>query len=123
VFEPHEEGSTAGAAIEDGEPIRCRFCGSEIAHEGAVFGVDDRAAVSTFFNPQGQLMEVLTVRVAPGLRPVGIPTREFSWFPGTAWQVGACSGCGLQIGWTWRRLDGTEPARFAGLLTDRILRT
>jgi len=119
VFERSEEDQPDRLEVDESPPIRCRFCDAEVALESAVFGVADRAPVSTFFNPAGELMEVLTVRNAPGLRGVGASTAEFSWFPGTAWTVGACGGCGLQLGWLYRRRDGTG---FAGLLTDRVRR-
>ncbi len=120
MFDRDEQASPERLDDDASEPIRCRFCDYALAAEAEVFGVGDRPAVATFFNPSGELMEVVTVRVAPGLRSVGPPTTEFSWFAGTAWTVGACGGCGVQIGWRWASTDG--PESFAGLLTDRIRR-
>ena len=118
MFERLEDECAASSDSGEERPIRCRSCAVVVADESAVFGEGGRPAVATFFNPSGELMEVMTVRTAPGLRPVGRPTSDFSWFPGTSWTVGACVGCGLQLGWWYRRTEGGE---FAGLITERVL--
>ena len=40
----------------------------------------------------------------------------FSWFPGYAWMVGVCRGCGEHLGWLFVSAD----SRFHGLIADRL---
>lgn len=35
-----------------------------------------------------------------------VPSTEFSWFPGYAWQIALCKRCQIHIGW---RFTSTNP--------------
>lgn len=69
-----------------------------------------------FTNPLGVVYDVGCFRAAPGCAPFGTPTGEHTWFPGFAWRVGLCAGCGEHLGW---RFDGSGE-RFYGLILDRL---
>lgn len=69
----------------------------------------------TVFNPAGQLFRVVCFKDAPGVDAVGLPSTEFTWFKGHAWQIGHCKGCGVHIGWRFKNGD-----EFYGLIGDRL---
>jgi hypothetical protein len=48
---------------------------------------------------------------------VGEASAYWTWFPGFAWQVAVCGGCGEHIGWGFA---GAEQ-RFVALLLERII--
>lgn len=79
-----------------------------------------RPLLATFTNPHGFSFEVLTLDGVRNVTAVGPPTAEFSWFPGYAWSIVHCGGCGSHLGWAFDTIDGGEPRTFHGLLRDRI---
>ena len=109
--------SSGEAPAQDEAPpaLVCRACGTAISREDAVFSAAQGGAVGVYANPGGWLRRVVTVRWAENLRLVGEPTEEFTWFPGFAWRVAECGGCGQHLGW---RYD--DPAGFHGLVLDRL---
>ncbi|RCK80094.1 MAG: hypothetical protein OZSIB_3598 [Candidatus Ozemobacter sibiricus] len=70
-----------------------------------------------FTNPAGFVFEIGCFRQAPGCRALGQPTTEYTWFPGWAWQIAVCRGCGEHLGWAYS--TGTF-ARFHGLILERL---
>lgn len=70
----------------------------------------------TFANPHGFVFHVACFTSAPGCRTAGDPSAAFSWFPGYAWQVAECRGCGEHLGWLFR----SEAGRFHALITSRL---
>jgi hypothetical protein len=99
------------AAVEKPAWLRCRRCREPIAERD---GVRSR---HVFANPAGRVFEILVVKAAR-LEPNGAPTEEHTWFPGFAWRVGTCVGCGFHLGWIF------DPARegvcFYGLITSEL---
>jgi hypothetical protein len=73
-----------------------------------------------FANPHGHVFEIGCFAAAPGCAAVGSPTSDFSWFPGTLWQIAVCVACGLHLGWRYIQSDGVT---FYGLILDRLLLT
>jgi hypothetical protein len=67
-------------------------------------------------NPAGVAFELCRYRQAPGVLVVGTPSREFSWYPGCAWQVASCRGCGVHLGWWF-----SGASDFFGLIVDRLI--
>lgn len=55
----------------------------------------------------------------------GAPCTQFSWFPGYAWQIAACSQCNGHLGWKFTVAAGNTanlvPKKFYGLAGGRIL--
>jgi hypothetical protein len=104
---------------EDARPgdLVCAACGRRITHE------DHRIEVGgghehTFVNPGGFVHVVGCFAFATGLSYVGAPETAFSWFPGWSWQIAACLGCGVHLGWIYRSTGD----QFHGLLTARLAR-
>ena len=74
----------------------------------------------TFANPHGFLFHApACFAVAPGCDVISDATAEYSWFPGYAWQVAVCRGCGTHLGWLFRSTD----SRFHALIVDRLAET
>ena len=93
---------------DEDDGLRCRSCGRVVAWRRDVFAMGPPGAVQMQINPHGYLHEFVTVRRAVGLRIVGPGTTEHTWFPGYAWSIAYCAGCGAHIGW---RFDAVAPAR------------
>ena len=72
-----------------------------------------------FANPYGVVFAIGCFSGAPGCAAVGAPSPDFSWFPGTRWQVAVCAACGLHLGW---RYAGGPEGGFYGLILDRLRR-
>ncbi|EKO38261.1 MAG: hypothetical protein B193_3037 [Solidesulfovibrio magneticus str. Maddingley MBC34] len=73
-----------------------------------------------FANPHGHVFEIGCFAAAPGCAAVGLLTSDFSWFPGTIWQIAVCVACGLHLGWRYVQGDG---GAFFGLILDRLRQT
>lgn len=69
-------------------------------------------------NPSGLRFDVACFSVAPGCMPEGERSAVWTWFPGRAWQVALCKGCGSHVGWSFHA-DGLSP--FHGLVRARIV--
>jgi hypothetical protein len=99
-------------------PIRCSVCRTPVTsarqrtQRGG--GFDHRLV-----NPAGIRFHVGCFNAAPGCRAPGEATYQHSWFPGYAWKIAVCGGCGAQLGWSY---DGAGDA-FFGLILDRLRET
>ncbi len=117
--EREDAGKPDTAIDERQEPersIRCRACGSEVTtsrHSTERAGGHRHA----FFNPHGLLFEIGLFSQAPGCRVAGLPTDEFTWFPGYLWRHALCRGCGTHLGW---RFDSDDDG-FFGLVLNRLV--
>ncbi|MBB4264546.1 cereblon family protein [Roseospira visakhapatnamensis] len=105
--------------------IRCRACGAPITRRAWAIRVRD-AHEHTVFNPAGLVFRIGCFVEAPGVRPFGPRSTAFSWFPGHAWMVSACAGCGCHLGWLFLAEPSAPgaPARppvFHGLVLDRLV--
>lgn len=120
------EGGPAGGAAptpetttrdetKDDRAIVCLACGHEITRAEAAFSVAG-SHTHTFMNPGGHVFEIACYREAPGAAVLGKPSSEWSWFPGSTWQVCLCGECGHHLGWKFR---GPEYSHF-GLIRDRV---
>ncbi len=116
-----EDGAREGApgpeegAREAVPVLRCRACGHRVADQKDAVAVGGEPVVRSFVNPHGFVHEVLTLSHAAGMRHGGPRVDADSWFPGYAWQIGGCAGCGSHLGWHYTaRLDAV-PRSFVGL--------
>ncbi len=74
-----------------------------------------------FMNPLGIEFDFMTFIACPGAIAVGPPTEEHTWFPGYGWRLALCRGCGVHLGWHYRReLPVRLPAEFWGILTAHV---
>ena len=95
-------------------PLVCAACGRGITWE------DQRRDVSgrhehTRVNPVGIEYHFGCFSDAEGCAVSGERTDEHTWFPGCAWQLAHCRGCGVHLGWFFSGAD-----RFYGLVLDRL---
>jgi len=110
---PLDDGQTALSPLL----YRCRQCGELVARHDWLLpiGGDHEHVV---FNPAGMIFRVWCFADALGLRLVGAPSEDFTWFKGYVWQIALCAQCGTHLGW---RYDGdVAPSRFYGLIRDRL---
>ncbi len=74
------------------------------------------AHAHTFVNPSGVMFDVRCYAPVPGARAYGEVSGFWSWFPGYAWQVALCGGCGAHVGWAFHGGDA-----FVGLIADAVV--
>ncbi|XP_034232877.1 protein cereblon isoform X2 [Thrips palmi] len=95
----------------------CRQCGQHVAHQQDVFSMSVEGMQGTYCNVYGYVYETVTIHKATGLRLQNAPpSTEFSWFPGYAWTVAACSRCRKHMGWHFTATSpDMKPRGFWGL--------
>jgi hypothetical protein len=96
-------------------PLVCAACGQRItddAHRVERGGAHEH----TFVNPGGFVHHVACFAVATGCSYQGDPETAFTWFPGFAWQIAACSACYTLLGWRFHAKDDS----FHGLIVGAI---
>jgi hypothetical protein len=114
---PARPSTTEGALDrgERGRALRCRACSRVVTWDGARVEVGG-AHAHTFCNPHGHVFGIGCFAVAPGCTQVGPATDFFSWFPGYAWRMSVCAGCGTHLGWSY----GERPD-FWGLVLAQLI--
>jgi hypothetical protein len=106
-----ERGAAGG-----GRPLVCVGCRRPITTEEDRIEVDGLHEY-TQINPHGFIWNFRCFARAPGCVAAGGPSREFAWFAGHSWQIEACGGCGLHLGW----LFSSPARRFHGLIVGRVV--
>jgi len=101
---------------DGGEAVRCAACRHEVTRVSARIDVDGQHE-HTRMNPAGFVYRIVCYRAAPGCALRGEPSTEWSWFPGSAWQIAACAACQAHLGWGF----GGEAGSFFGLIAERIV--
>ena len=66
--------------------LYCAACNWKITSENQKISMRGKTE-HTFFNPQGNVFHIGCFKEAPGCKAVGLPSSEFSWFSGYAWQI------------------------------------
>lgn len=97
--------------------LYCAQCGRTITRE------DQRIPMQgghehVFSNPHGFTFHIGCFATAPGCGQIGPLVAEWSWFQGYRWQVALCLGCGVHLGWRYRRYDGEA---FHGLILKQLV--
>ena len=108
--------SSRPAYDDEKENILCAGCGNQVAmvsHQISING----SFRHVFANPLGIVYEIGCFSESSGCQAQSEPSREFSWFPGFFWQVGACRHCGAHIGWVFF----SESEAFYGLIMDKLI--
>ncbi len=97
--------------------ILCRQCANMVTdpNQGTWINGSHR---HTFANPIGVVYEIGCFSEAPGCRPVGPASDEFTWFAGYLWRVSICSKCLTHLGWQFLSSAGHG---FFGLIFDRLI--
>ncbi len=104
------------AAEHRDHELLCVDCAHPITRESARIE-HGGAHAHTFVNPAGIRFCIGCFTDAPGVRTVGEETDELTWFPGFAWTIAVCGGCGGLAGWRYR---GPDRDTFYGLILDRL---
>jgi len=99
-----------------GRKLVCKTCRSIITRPDLGMEVDGRHE-HVFFNPDGYVFELGCFASAKNVVPTGPKTDAFTWFPGYAWQVVACTGCSTQLGWRYTGNHGG----FFGLILKMLM--
>lgn len=116
IIEP-ELGSRPSPAVSHAEgDWLCAWCYSRVANEQDRFNFDGKSEF-TFTNPEGARFEIILFSDTEGCRQTGLPTLEYTWFPGHRWSYCHCAACGQHIGWFY-----SGEHEFAGLIRSRIIR-
>ncbi len=105
---------------EEGEVLRCRSCGAEIAAVEDICSIAGAPSLQHFANPEGALWEVLTVRHARGLVADVQAYSSFTWFAGYSWRMVACAACMEHLGWMYEAMGSQTPPRFFGLVRGKL---
>jgi hypothetical protein len=94
----------------------CAACRTVITRERARIEINGGHEHS-FFNPHGIIFHIGCFSEAPGCRPDGPFSGDFSWFPGYQWQIVHCRNCITHLGWSFRAGIGTP---FFGMILNRL---
>lgn len=116
-----ELGKLIRAALDEkgqgqGRRLRCSACGHVVSDESQRTDVGG-GHEHTLTNPHGFTYHIGCFRAAPGCRQIGQGTFEHTWFPGYAWEISLCAGCGAHLGWRFRG----APGGFYGLILARLV--
>jgi hypothetical protein len=98
-----------------GEWFVCANCRSPITDASDRCAIQGKTA-HTFANPSGAVFQIGCFSTAVNIRISGLPTSEFTWFPGYLWQGVICAICGTHLGWQF-----TSENRFFGLIMNRLV--
>lgn len=102
------------AELSTDDTLYCAACGT-LMTRGRWRVARRDAHEHTVFNPAGRVFTIVCFKEAPGAATQGLPSDEFTWFPGYRWTIAACRGCSIHIGW---RYDGADV--FFGLIKGRL---
>lgn len=122
MLDPQSRGASPAPEPDAGAAARtaadrvlvCAACGHPVTRDSERVAVDG-AHESMRVNLAGMVFRVGCFARAPGTRPVGEISGNWTWFAGHTWQVVVCSRCGEHLGWLYR-----GPSRFHGLLLDAL---
>ncbi len=101
---------------ESQEILKCAACGLLITYRDSGIAMGGQHA-RWCTNPGGYSFHVGCFDSAPGCSQLGADTEEHSWFPGYAWTIAVCTGCGVHLGWRFR----SSIDQFYGLILDRLI--
>lgn len=110
-----DEKSDTGTG-HGGRVLVCKLCRSTITRRDLGMEIDGKHQ-HVFFNPHGYVFELGCFASAKNVVPAGPKSEEFTWFPGYAWQVVACTGCATQLGWRYTGQGGG----FFGLIVNALI--
>lgn len=108
------QGADAPDSLGD-DALRCPSCGTPWAARDDVFPMTPEGAEHVELNPHGWFHDFVTVLRAHNLALEGDPTTEHTWFPGYAWTIAWCRGCGAHAGWRFDAVAAASPPTFWGL--------
>ena len=116
IAEPEIQTRTRSSRGDPANDWLCAWCLNRVASEKDRFFHKGRSEFS-FKNPEGARFNIFTFSRTLGCQQTGVPTLEYTWFPGHAWSYCLCDRCRTHLGWYY-----AGPNEFAGLIRDRIVR-
>ncbi|KAM0065772.1 putative Lon, substrate-binding domain, PUA-like superfamily [Helianthus debilis subsp. tardiflorus] len=107
--------------LENFDQIKCRSCQTLIANRSDMLVMSTDGPLGAYVNPSGYVHEIMTLLKASGLALIGVPTEEYSWFPGYAWTVAYCATCEYQMGWLFTATNKKlKPRSFWGIRSSQV---
>ena len=97
--------------------ILCKTCRNVITSDADSITVNGFHE-HTFVNPMGLMFHIGCFSNAGGCLITGVPTAEYTWFPGFTWTYVVCSSCLTHLGWHYQSGGGG----FFGLILDQLVR-
>jgi hypothetical protein len=97
--------------------IVCHICRQALTTAAARTAING-SHEHTFDNPHGIRFRIGCFAWVNNCSIVTPTSMYWSWFPGHAWQVEVCAGCGEHLGWLFKSVD---KAFFHGLILDRLM--
>ncbi|GAB6888762.1 hypothetical protein JCM13304A_22610 [Desulfothermus okinawensis JCM 13304] len=94
----------------------CKFCKTKITSAKYKIKVNGKFR-HVCANPHGYLFELGCFSNGKNFVPAGNPSKEFTWFPGYAWQVILCATCFAHLGWLYT----TSTNSFLGLILTNLI--
>jgi cereblon len=99
--------------------LRCAVCQAPLACTQHKLTMTEQEQDTMFVNPFGATHGLTCVSKIFSHRLLyqGPPSTTFSWFPGYAWTMFLCKGCGVHLGWRFTRTPDLKqgPDVFWGL--------
>ncbi len=117
IDEAHVLDESGDETQEKRWKIICKNCLNDITTEEHGIAVNG-AHEHTCRNPRGLCFTIGCYDAARGCNVVGMPTYEFTWFPGYRWSYVICANCQAHLGWHY----GSHENSFYGLILDQLLK-
>lgn len=106
-------------AIKKIDTIICKNCNRVLCGTSQVISISSAGSSAHYVNSGGYVHDLLTVSRVSSTRPRGLPSAEYSWFPGYKWTILECEGCFHHIGWRFTSSTLLPPS-FYGLTRGSI---
>ncbi len=97
--------------------ILCKFCRNRVASAENAMIINGQSR-HVFTNPHGYVFEIACFSVAEGCVNYGVPTTEFTWFPGYSWRFSICAKCHNHLGWQYQSANSDI---FHGLILGNLI--
>ena len=94
----------------------CKFCKTKITSARYKIKINGKFK-HVCANPHGLIFEVGCFSDGKNFIPTGEPTKEFTWFPGYAWQIVVCATCLNHLGWLYTSSESS----FLGLILTNLI--
>lgn len=107
--------------LENFDRVKCKSCQTVIASRSDMLVMSSDGPLGAYVNPSGYVHEIMTLLKANGLALIGVPTEEYSWFPGYAWTIAYCATCEYQMGWLFTATNKKlKPRSFWGIRSSQV---
>ncbi|CAI9267840.1 unnamed protein product [Lactuca saligna] len=107
--------------LESFDRVKCKSCQTVIASRSDMLVMSSDGPLGAYVNPSGYVHEIMTLLKANGLALIGVPSEEYSWFPGYAWTIAYCATCEYQMGWLFTATKKKlKPRSFWGIRSSQV---